>query len=165
MNLYAFVGNNPLNVRDPWGLFPLTDCVKEILAPYFPGLDLDLIDIHEGLPWYTRDNVAAITRGNNIYFAPGKYNPHSRGGIGLIGHEATHSQQYADYGDLGFLLKYGSDYLKNRLKGMDDEAAYENIPFEKEARAKEQQIRDDLKQKYGDSDPCPEPEVCHADYE
>jgi RHS repeat-associated protein len=70
VNLYAFVGNNPVNRFDPWGLFPLTDCVKGILAPYFPGLNLDLIDIHEGLPWYTRDNVLAITRGNDIYFGP-----------------------------------------------------------------------------------------------
>jgi RHS repeat-associated protein len=165
VNLYAFVGNNPVNRFDPWGLFPLTDCVKGILAPYFPGLNLDLIDIHEGLPWYTRDNVLAITRGNDIYFGPGKYDPHSRAGIGLIGHETAHVGQYAEYGDLGFLLRYGSDYLKNRLQGMDEHEAYENIPFEKEARAKDQQIRDDLKQKYGDSDPCPEPEVCHADYE
>jgi hypothetical protein len=96
---------------------------------------------------------------------PGKYDPHSRAGIGLIGHETAHVGQYAEYGDLGFLLRYGSDYLKNRLQGMDEHEAYENIPFEKEARAKDQQIRDDLKQKYGDSDPCPEPEVCHADYE
>ena len=98
MNLYAFVGNNPVNRFDPWGLFPLTDCVKGILAPYFPGLNLDLIDIHEGLPWYTRDNVQAITRGNDIYFGPGQYDPHSNSstGIGLIGHETAHVQQYAD---------------------------------------------------------------------
>ena len=163
VNLYAYVGNNPLNIRDPWGLFPLTDCVKGILAPYFPGLNLDLIDIHEGLPWYTRDNIAAITRGKDIYFGPAQYDPHSNSstGIGLIGHENAHVQQYANYGDLGFVLKYGSDYLKNRLQGMDDQQAYWNIPFEREARSKEEQIREDLLKKYGDKDPCPEPEVCH----
>lgn len=147
------------------GLFPLSDCVKAILAPYFPGLNLDLIDIHEGLPWYTRDNIAAITRGNDIYFGPKRYDPYSSAGIGLIGHETAHVGQYAEYGDLGFLLKYGSDYLKNRLQGMDDEQAYRNIPFEREASAREEQIRDDLLKKYGDQAPCPEPEVCHADYE
>lgn len=64
-------------------------------------------------------------------------------------------------GDLGFVLKYSSDYAKNRLQGMDDQQAYWNIPFEREARLKEEQIREDLLKKFGDKDPCPEPEVCH----
>ncbi|MBA5873202.1 MAG: DUF4157 domain-containing protein [Nitrospira sp. CR1.2] len=164
VNLYAYVGNTPANRLDPWGLFPMTDCVKGLLAPYFPGVNLDLVDIHESLPSYARDNVVAITRGNDIYFAPGRYDPHSRAGIALIGHETAHVGQYAEYGDLGFVLKYGSEYLAGRLQGMSEKEAYENISFEWKARAKERQIRDDLKAKYGNEDPCPEPEVCHVDY-
>ncbi|MEO7862052.1 MAG: RHS repeat-associated core domain-containing protein [Nitrospirales bacterium] len=105
VNLYAFVGNNPVNRFDPWGLFPLTDCVKGILAPYFPGLNLDLIDIHEGLPWYTRDNIAAITRGNDIYFGPKRYDPYSNAGIGLIGHETAHVGQLSWPGFRGHRVK------------------------------------------------------------
>jgi hypothetical protein len=109
--------------------------------------------------------VAAITRENDIYFAPGRYDPHSRAGIALIGHETAHVGQYAEYGDLGFVLKYGSEYLAGRLRGMSEKEAYEDISFEWKARAKERQISDDLKEKYGNEEPCPEAKVCHVDYE
>ncbi|MDA2925559.1 DUF4157 domain-containing protein, partial [Acidobacteria bacterium AH-259-L09] len=159
-NFYVYVTNNPLNLLDPLGLFPLSDCVKALLTPFFPGLNLDQIDIHEGLPWYAPANMAAITIGDDIYFAPNRYDPHSVAGIALIGHETAHVQEYAEHGLLGFLLRYGSDYLKNRLSGMNEQKAYENIPFEKEALAKQIEILESLREKYGNTDPCKGSETC-----
>jgi RHS repeat-associated protein len=37
--LYRYVGNRPADLVDPFGLFPVPNCVKNILAPYFPRLD------------------------------------------------------------------------------------------------------------------------------
>ncbi|HBR77142.1 MAG TPA: hypothetical protein DEA78_26575, partial [Cyanobacteria bacterium UBA11159] len=38
-------------------------------------------------------NAQAHTQGNNIHFAPGKYNPDSQSGQELLGHELTHVVQ------------------------------------------------------------------------
>lgn len=76
MNLCSYVGNNPLSQIDPLGLraIKLSRCVKDLLKPFFPDIDLDQVKIHDdGLPWWSKFNTVkggpgAITSGNDIYF-------------------------------------------------------------------------------------------------
>jgi RHS repeat-associated protein len=156
-NLYEYVFNDPVNLIDPNGLDPLSQCVKDLLKGYFGGFDLNKIDVHQGLPWWVRSGVGAITLGNDIYFAPGEYDPYSAAGIALIGHEVTHSTQFATQGSSEFYRNYVGDYLENRLHGQSDREAYRNIGAEKEARARESQVEKDLNRKFGDKSPCDKP--------
>ena len=148
------------NFVDIFGLEPLSECAKQRLAPYYPNFDLNDIEIHEGIPWHVRAfsaiDPAAYTSGNDIYFAPGQYDPKSSAGLALIGHEITHSQQYSEHGTWGFRLKYYKDYKKNLKTGMNEYDAYENIPFEIDAYNKQRKIYNDLLDVYGRcNNPCP----------
>lgn len=89
------VGGNPVSNIDPLGLRALTECEQSLLEPYIPKEDLDNADIHDGsVPWYTPDDMAGITRGNNIYFRPGVYAQGTAAGTALLGHELVHVGQY-----------------------------------------------------------------------
>ncbi len=52
----------------------------------------------------------------------------------LIVHELAHVMQWRRHGPLGFLLRYGTDYLRGRLGGLDHAGAYRSIAAEAEAR-------------------------------
>lgn len=139
---------------------PLSPCVKNRLRPYFTGVNLDDIRVHQGIP----AEVAAIadplayTEGNRIYFKKGEYDPHSVGGLSDLGHEITHSDQYAKLGFTNFQAKYLREYAELRRLGLDHDKAYWNISFEKEARKKAEIIRKDLTnlmRDFGGRDPCP----------
>ncbi len=56
------------------------------------GVDLSNIRVMESqLP--TLNGSETFARGNEIHFAPGRYDPHSNAGRELIGHELTHVVQ------------------------------------------------------------------------
>ncbi|MBS1791002.1 MAG: DUF4157 domain-containing protein [Acidobacteria bacterium] len=118
--------------------------VQQLFAPFFPDLDLYRIRIFEGIPRYV--TVAAATEPIGftdewkIYFAPGYYRIDTAEGLALIAHEITHCRQYRQFGKWGFRTKYLSAYLQNRRNGMTDKTAYEQIPFEIEARDIERQV-------------------------
>ncbi|HET8674526.1 MAG TPA: DUF4157 domain-containing protein [Blastocatellia bacterium] len=125
--------------------FPLPDKLKTVLTPHFPDQDLSRIVIHLSIPWYVRKfariTPAAYTSGNNIHFAPGKYDPNSVNGIARIAHEITHTQQYSQYGRFRFRVKYLAFFFKNKSKRLSDDEAYESIPFEKEAYEKAANVK------------------------
>ena len=127
MNLYSYVGNNPLTQVDPFGLraIKLSRCVKDWLKPFFPDIDLDKVRIHDdGLPWWSKFNTVpggpgAITFGNDIWFpatGSSRYDPYSAAGIAAIGHELMHVAQFSRLGYAGFIKKYGQSYIDNIKK-------------------------------------------------
>jgi hypothetical protein len=58
------------------------------------GVDFSTVRIHEG-DEATAIGAQAYTRGGDIYFAPGQYQPRSPSGQGLLGHELAHVIQQA----------------------------------------------------------------------
>jgi len=122
--------------------------VKKQLASHFKGFDLDRIQIRTGIPRHVRMFAAieprAYASGSILYFSEGVYDPRSEAGIAFIGHEVTHSRQYAEFGAWRFRLRYLGHFFKNRMKGMNPVDAYESIPFEHEARRMQSLIRNDL---------------------
>jgi len=140
----------------------LTPCAINRLSPYFPGLDLSKINIHtDGVPAYAIGNPDAYTEGYDIWFKEGMYDPYSLTGLGLIGHEVTHVNQYRLAGSPArFQAEYGAEYAYFRNLGMSHDDAYWSVSFEVAARKMRGIIEKDLgnlmKQvgrPYGD--PCP----------
>jgi hypothetical protein len=106
----------------------------------------------------TLNRATAITIGNDIYFRSTEvYNPDSPGGIGDIAHEIRHveQQQRPDYS----FAKYVAEYTELRRLGFDDDTAYRNTTYEKEAFKTEELVQKDLenlqKQLDTDNSPCP----------
>ena len=56
------------------------------------GSDLSGVRVHVG-PEAASIGALAFTVGSDLYFAPGQYNPSSRSGLSLIGHELAHVLQ------------------------------------------------------------------------
>ena len=94
-SLYSYVKSNPINLSDPSGLRPLTECEKNGLGPYIPKVDLDNANLHDGeVPFYLQEGYDGITRGDDIYFRPGVYDSTTAEGLALLGHELVHVGQY-----------------------------------------------------------------------
>jgi len=56
------------------------------------GADFSSVRVHEGHE-ATMLGAQAFTRGQDIYFAPGAYQPFTEGGRHLVAHELTHTIQ------------------------------------------------------------------------
>ncbi len=122
----------------------LPESAKKLLAPYFPGLDLDRISVQEGIPWYVPMKAVAYTDRHKIYFAPGSYDPYSIEGIALIGHEIIHMLQYAEHGTWRFRYCYAKAWVLAFGRTRSFNAAYCLNPFECAAREMEERIYRDL---------------------
>ena len=48
----------------------------------------------------------------------------------LLHHESVHVRQFAEFGTVGFLVRYVGAYLRWRGRGYSHWAAYRRIPFE-----------------------------------
>lgn len=112
---------------------PAADVVKRA------GLDvgdLDIADvtIHEMPRWMNRvlgSGVGAITLSDRIFVAPDAYGAVIGGERPtLLLHELVHVSQWRREGKLGFLARYATDYLRNRLIGLDHKVAYRAIGHE-----------------------------------
>lgn len=122
----------------------LPDYVKKLLAPYFPEIDLEDVSICEGIPWYVLMNAAAYTDRNQIYFAPGHYDPDSLEGIALIAHELAHCAQYKHHGVWKFRVLYISSWLIELWRHWSLDKAYSRNRFEVAAREVEERVFADL---------------------
>ena len=56
------------------------------------GSDFSNVKIHES-PQVAKLGAVAYTQGENIFFAPGKFQPNSQNGQALLGHELAHVVQ------------------------------------------------------------------------
>ncbi|GMQ94172.1 MAG: hypothetical protein BMS9Abin12_1656 [Acidimicrobiia bacterium] len=98
--------------------------------------DLDLSDVTIRVmpPWMSRGlgpGISAITFGNCIFVSTDAYESVVSGrNSTLLIHELVHVNQWRREGWLAFLARYMSDYLRNRLIGLDHMTAYRAIGFE-----------------------------------
>ena len=69
----------------------LPEAVQRKMEAFFKA-DFSQVRVHVG-PEASSIGALAFTAGNDLYFAPGQYNPHLAQGQRLLGHELTHVVQ------------------------------------------------------------------------
>ena len=103
---------------------PLTLQERTIFKPYFANIVLDQARIIDGrVPFWLRRDMCAVVLGNCVYLRAGVYQPNTKRGIELLGHELTHVSQFLH----GMTLWR---YVWSCRNG------YHNSPYELEAYAK-----------------------------
>jgi hypothetical protein len=80
-------------------------------------------------------NVAAIAIGRRIWIARELREPEMER---LLRHELVHVRQMARCGIVRFFCRYAAEYVRNRLRGLSHDAAYQAISFEAEAFTEEE---------------------------
>lgn len=132
----------------------LTDCVQKYLAKFFGGQSLSGIEVkRDYLPPIAPSDAAAFTNtGSQISFNKGEYQPNTKEGIALIGHEIAHIFQARKYGDALFGALYLGDSAALLYQYQNLDMAYLGNRFEKEAFAKQAEIEKDLAK---NGNPCP----------
>ena len=78
-------------LRFPGNGKPLDAGVRAKMERWFDA-DFSGVRVHEG-PAARTMGALAFTLGDSLYFAPGLYNPTTRAGVKLLGHELTHVVQ------------------------------------------------------------------------
>lgn len=73
---------------------PLEGGIRARMEGFF-GADFSGVRVHEG-PAAEAMGALAFTLGETLYFAPGRYDPTTREGVELLGHELTHVVQQRD---------------------------------------------------------------------
>ncbi len=81
----------PINLSPTSGGNPLPPAIQKKMERAF-STNFNNVRIHTGSQ-AKLIKAQAYTQGNNIHFAPGKYNPDSQSGQELLGHELTHVVQ------------------------------------------------------------------------
>ncbi|MES2636347.1 MAG: DUF4157 domain-containing protein [Pseudomonadota bacterium] len=74
---------------------PLTRQERALFAPYFAQNVMDEARIVDGkVPFWLRRDMCAVVLGTCIYFRAGVYQPNTKRGAEILGHELTHVSQY-----------------------------------------------------------------------
>ena len=74
---------------------PLTQQELHIFKPYFAHIVLEKARIIDGsVPFWLRRDMCVVVLGHRIYFRAGYYQPNTKRGAELFGHELTHVSQY-----------------------------------------------------------------------
>jgi hypothetical protein len=85
------------------------------------GQDFSDVTIHKDSSSAQNINAKAYTQGNDIHFAPGEYNPSSKEGQELLGHELTHVVQQGQ-GKVGAGEVHGKGMVINQDIRLEKEA-------------------------------------------
>lgn len=125
---------------------PLSPLLQARLARYFPGLNLEEIRVHEGVPRYVRGQPRGYVNRHRVYLASRWQDDTEAELLALLAHELVHVRQYRDIGAWRFRLAYLREYLAGRLRRQGHDAAYRNISFERAAREVEERVRRDFSQ-------------------
>jgi len=111
---------------------PLTAHERMIFKPYFAQIVLDEACIIDGkVPFWLRCDMCAVVLYNKIYFRAGSYQPNTKQGVELLGHELTHVSQFL----------HGMTWIKYLWSCR---YGYLNSPYEVEARSKARFIANDF---------------------
>ena len=129
---------------DPHGGEPLSPLLRATLSNYFPGVDLDNVRLHRGVPRYVRGRPAGYVNRQRIYLAAGGREAADAEFLALLAHELVHVRQYREFGAWRFRWAYLREYLAGRLGKLGHEGAYRNISFERAAREVEERVRRDF---------------------
>ena len=74
---------------------PLSAHEQSIFKAYFAQNVLNVARIIDGrVPFWLRRDMCAVVLGRRIYFRAGDYQPNTKRGVELLGHELTHVSQY-----------------------------------------------------------------------
>jgi hypothetical protein len=122
----------------------LSPLLRAKLSKYFPGLDLDAVRLHRGVPRYVRGRPAGYVNRHRIYLAVGGRETADAEFLALLAHELVHVRQYRELGTWRFRWAYLREYLAGRLRKEGHAAAYRNISFERAAREVEERVRRDF---------------------
>ncbi len=97
-------------------------------------LDLSAVSLNVMPVWMSNalgSGVAAMTLGDRIFIRSDRYEQVISGDDPvLLLHELVHVGQWRREGRVGFAVRYMSDYLRNRMIGLDHKIAYRAIGFE-----------------------------------
>jgi len=130
---------------DPDGLEPLDPTIRAFLERWYQT-DFSRVQVHGGFFAHILANRAlAITFGNHIFMSSAGWQQYKAvhdaaaaiqrviEGVGLVGHEVTHTLQARPMGTLSFVLSYLHEWAS---VGFD----YNKIPYELQAYANESNI-------------------------
>jgi len=74
---------------------PLSLNERNTFKPYFPQVVIEQARIIEdAVPIWLRQNMCAVALQHRIYFRAGAYQPDTKRGIALLGHELVHVSQF-----------------------------------------------------------------------
>jgi Domain of unknown function (DUF4157) len=74
---------------------PLTVQECAIFKPFFANIVLQRARIIDGrVPFWLRRDMCAVVLGERVYFRRGVYQPNTKRGAELLGHELTHVSQF-----------------------------------------------------------------------
>jgi RHS repeat-associated protein len=155
-NFYSYVAGDPVNLVDQTGYYPIPTCYRDLLQPYFPGIDLGAVDLQDGVPPGFA-GAAGVTIGNTIYLYDQYADRTIEGQLALLAHELQHVEQYEQYGFGGFGLRYLEQGIPAFLKTWDVWDAAKLMPLEVYGDRKSLEVLADLKRRYPNAWPCPKP--------
>ena len=74
---------------------PITAQERAIFKPYFAQVVLEQTRIIEGkVPFWLRSDMCGVVLKRRIYFRDGAYQPNTKSGTELLGHELMHVSQF-----------------------------------------------------------------------
>ncbi len=101
---------------------PLSALEQSVFKAYFAQNVLNVARIIDGrVPFWLRRDMCAVVLGHRIYFRTGCYQPNTKRGVELLGHELTHVSQYL-YGMT--MLKYIWSCRKGYMQSLYENEAY-----------------------------------------